>query len=267
MDIEHPKLRDYLGDLRQMAVAAHEKKLERLANRRSMKPLSKDRHIESPYILKGILRSKQGGHPMTGRTTGTHKYRYYSVNRGFNVPEKGKLLRQFIRAEELETAVLDVIRDVLSSAGDLRDRLINQIEQQRKTIHTDGTDLAKLEARKADLTRKMEFVIDSLGQIAQEAAKKKLGELDRELTEVAKKIDAVKSKSPSIEKPVTDIADDIIAKLKSLSQQIDKMPVNALRNLLAGLVKCPINKRPKGAAFPIKRQNKSVCIRLGIVDH
>jgi DNA invertase Pin-like site-specific DNA recombinase len=237
MDIEHPKLRDYLGDLRQMAVAAHEKKLERQANRRSVKPASKDRHIESPYILKGILKSKQGGHLMTGRTIGhPDKVRYYAVNRGFHAPEKDKLLRRLIRAEELEAAVLDVIRNVLVSANDLRDRVINQVEQHRKTVHTDGTDLAKLEARKAELTRKMEFIIDSLSQIGQEAAKKKLGELDNELTELAKKIDAARSKSSSVEKPVTDIADEIIAKLGLLGQQIDKMPSNALRNLLAGLV-------------------------------
>jgi DNA invertase Pin-like site-specific DNA recombinase len=237
MDIEHPKLRDYLGDLRQMAVAAHEKKLERLANRRSMKPASKDRHIGSPYILKGILKSKQGGHLMTGRTIGhPDKVRYYAINRGFNIPQNDKLMRRLVRAEELEAAVLHVVRNVLLSASDLRDRLINQIEQYRNTAHTDATDLTKLEAKKAELTRKMEFVIDSLSLIAQEAAKKKLGELDSELTELAKKIDAARSKSPSVEKPVTDIADEIIAKLGLLGQQIDKMPSNALRNLLAGLV-------------------------------
>ena len=78
--------------------------------------------ILGAYVLKGILRSKQGGHPMTGRTLGkqSNKIRYYAVHRGFTVPAGERTLRRLIPAMALEKAVSEMVRDLLIRAPDLR---------------------------------------------------------------------------------------------------------------------------------------------------
>lgn len=69
IEIEHPSLRDYLGDLRERAIAWQKEQLNKQDPSRWKRPSSKDRHVDSSYFLKGILKSTDG-HPLTGRTTG-----------------------------------------------------------------------------------------------------------------------------------------------------------------------------------------------------
>lgn len=78
---------------------------------------TKDRHAESDFILKGILTSKQGGHPMTGRKSGPRKrrVRYYAVSRGSSVPVRDSVLTRMISAEPIERAVVAALREVLLS--------------------------------------------------------------------------------------------------------------------------------------------------------
>ncbi len=69
----------------------------------------KDRHSDSDFILKGILTSKQGRHPMTGgvrRVVGGKRVRYYSVGRGSTVPVWGSILTRLIQAEPIDRAVI-----------------------------------------------------------------------------------------------------------------------------------------------------------------
>src|SRR5690606_8614832 len=141
MEIEHPLLQDYLGDLRERAVAWQKEQLAKLDRSRIKTPASKDRHVDSDYFLKGILTSADG-HPLTGRTTGKPKTRYYAIHRGFTVPKVEKTMRRLIPAGPLEQAVLEVVREALMATPDLRDRLVRRIEAQRASADSSAVDLA-----------------------------------------------------------------------------------------------------------------------------
>ncbi len=254
LEMEHPLLKDYLGDLRNRAIAAHDQKLARQSNGHVVKTASKDRHVDSPYILKGILRSKQGGHPMSGRTTGTPPTRYYAVHRGFTAPKHDKLMRRQINAEELEKAVLGVVRDVLLSADDVRERLVKEIERQRSSAQLNVSDVKKLEAEKQKLTNQIELTIESLGVIGKEAAKKKLHELEAKLTTVIEKLNAAKSSIPTIDKPTDAVADEIITKLKSMGQRIGEISPKSLREIFLAMI----------ARLEVDLTDKSVEIELAL---
>ncbi len=236
MSIEHPLLNDLLGDLRDRAIAAHESKLARQINGHVVATASRDRHVDSPYILKAILKSKQGGHAMSGRTTGTPPTRYYAVHRGFTAPKHDKLMRRQINAEELEKAVLGVVRDVLLTADDLKVRLVEEIERQRSSTRINPNDAAKLEAEKQKLTNQIELTIDSLGTVGKDAAQRKLRELESKLIAVTAKLDAAKTTMPSIKKPASIIADEIIAKLKSMGQRLGEISPKSLREIFFLLI-------------------------------
>jgi hypothetical protein len=86
--------------------------------------LSKDRHRGSDFFLKYILKSKQGGHPMTGKRHGRNgEKRSYRVPLGVRCPRSKNVLGRAINATALEKEMLNVLREILLSKPDLKETL------------------------------------------------------------------------------------------------------------------------------------------------
>lgn len=238
MEIEYPALKDYLADLRERAVEWQRHEIGKSVGTRVGKPTSRDRHVDSPYILKGIARSNQGSHPLTGRTLGRkgNKTRYYAVHRGFTVPKFEKTLRRLIPAESLERAVIGAAEKFLAAAPDLRPRLLKMIDQQRRAAKSDTADSKKLEAERKNVAAQIELVIESLGQLGREAAKSKLQELEVRLAHVTNRLERASKASPVIDADPAAIADQIIERLAHLGQSMKSLPVPSLRAVLCTLI-------------------------------
>jgi hypothetical protein len=234
MEIAHPMLDGYLGDLRDRAIAWQKKQLDKQDRGRIHTPASKDRHIDSSYFLKGILRSSDG-YPLTGKTSSPQN-RYYMISRGYTRPVADKTMRHLIPADKLEHAILAIVRDMLLAAPAMKDRLIEQIEAQRAKTNAETSDVPKLEAERAKLQSQIEFVIDSLGSIGQNAAKTKLQQLEAKLTTVIGQIDQANTITKSDLRSATTIADDMIAQLTTVAGTIQTMPLPILRPLLQSLI-------------------------------
>jgi ElaB/YqjD/DUF883 family membrane-anchored ribosome-binding protein len=237
IEMEYPPLRDFLGDLCEKAIEWQKNELVRHEHGHVPKPASKDRHVDSPYFLKGILRSKGGEHPLTGRTVGTPKTRYYTIHRGFTVPETDKSLRRLIPAEPLEKAMLEIIRDILLNAPNLRNKLIAEIEMQRHAVSSDTADVQKLESERDHLRSKIEFVIDSLGTVGQDAVRTKLQELESKLKSVLARIEQATETKPQDRRSAATVADEMIQRMSLLGQTIGEMPPQAIRQLLVTMVR------------------------------
>jgi DNA invertase Pin-like site-specific DNA recombinase len=234
LEIEHPMLRDYLGDLRDRAIAWQKVQLAKQDASRSKAPASKDRHVDSSYFLKGILKSRDG-HPLTGRTLGP-KARYYGISRGSHAPQADKTMRRLIPADALERAVLEMVRDILLSTSDLKDRLVRQIESQRKQIDADANDLPKLEAQREKLSQQIEFVIDSLGSLGRDAAKAKLQQLESKLSAIVEMIEQARPTQKKEARSAESIAEEMIAKLTQIAETMKTLPPPMLRSLLMNLI-------------------------------
>jgi len=235
LEIEHPLLRDYLDDLRDRAVAWQNEELKKQDPSRVTTPASKDRHIDSSYFLKGILKSADG-HPLTGRTVGNPKTRYYAIHRGFTTPKRDKTMRRLIPADQLEHAVLEVVREVLLSTPGLKARLIQHIVTQRQQTDVDATDLAKLESERTKIGQQIEFVIDSLGSVGKDAAKAKLQQLEAKLTAVIERIEQARATKKIDARSPAAVADEMIAKLTQVAATIQTLPMPTLRSLLTNLI-------------------------------
>jgi hypothetical protein len=145
-----PHLDDYLPDpVRELACVRIEKYLESIADATPPKP-DRDRHTDHSYLLKGILRSKQGNYPMTGRVSGKD-HRRYAVARGESVPKSNNILRRRVPAEALEDAIVSVVREVVRSIPDLQAVLKELILQNIKTVQDDVDNPEQL---KKELQRK-----------------------------------------------------------------------------------------------------------------
>jgi hypothetical protein len=167
---------------------------------------------------------------------GTPKARYYAIHRGFTTPKASKTMRRLIPADQLEKTIVDIIRDMLLSTPDLRARLIGQIEAQQTKLDADATDVDQLEKEREKISQQIEFVIDSLGTVGQQAAKAKLQQLEAKLMTVVARIDQAQSTKPEDERSAESIADEMIAKLTEVAATIRTMPLPTLRPLLMALI-------------------------------
>ncbi len=145
-------------------------------------------------------------------------------------------MRRLIPADQLERAVLDVVRDTLLSTPGLKAQLVQRIETQRQQTDVDATDLAKLESERTKIGQQIEFVIDSLGIVGKDAAKAKLQQLEAKLTAVIERIEQARAAKKIDARSPDAVADEMIAKLTQVAATIQTLPMPTLRSLLTNLI-------------------------------
>jgi hypothetical protein len=230
----HPALEDFLGgDLRERVIAYQR---QYLTGAPKAAPVKKDKHVDSLFVLKGILRSKQGDLPMTGRTQGTREkpYRYYSPSRSSAYPCSDRTLRRTVPAEPIERAVLSAIGGVLSHPT-TREQVIEAMRQQNAAATTDDAELARLRREQDDLRGQVEFVIDTLTTLGKDAARRKIQQLEGRLAAVNDRIAAAAPKKVITATDHERAADAVVARLATLSESYASFPAHALRELVASM--------------------------------
>lgn len=115
---------------------------------------SSNKHKNSEYILTNLLVAKQDGEPLTGVLCGkvgkkVRKYRHRRANRAYR---KGSIFNNYIRAAELEDAVMAHIGEVVADTPDLRQLVLAAIraaepegdgEQSLSALRTERGKLAQ----------------------------------------------------------------------------------------------------------------------------
>ena len=258
-----PTMENFLGEeLRPLALTAIEQWLNEKAAKADGKTpkapkLKRDKHVDSAFLLKGILRTRQDNHVMTGKTTGNGT-RYYAVNRGLNVPSSNSPLRKLIPAQPLETAVIDIpasatpahsgpaqpletavidiVRDVLLAEGELRDIIGNQIQLQVEATSEDRVELERLLAKRDEVTKQLKQAMELLGSASKELLKEKFDQLENQLRVLNSRIEQAQRAASGPKVDVEAVTEDAVASLRNLAESIQTMPPAAVRQLLAALI-------------------------------
>lgn len=199
---------------------------------------ARHKHLNSPYVLTGQLRSEQTGHPMRGETVnkklkhGRVPYRYYFDGSAAVFGMRG-LKAKRVRAEPIEQAVLGVISEVLSNMGDLDDRI------RAAAAKTDGQEDGERRARSLTEER------DNLARRLREAYRLLGGTNDvlaDQMAEDQSRIKAIDQELAEVQKPVkmkTD-AETMIRRahqrLDGLADNLDDLPHAQIKQLLLTLV-------------------------------
>lgn len=242
---QHPLLVDYLGaELRERAVARHQRLFERQDRKAMADPkkaasarADRDKHAESPYVLKGLLKSAQGGVPMTGKLAGpmSNRTRYYALTRARHYPKSGSVAAKMVPAEPLERAVLGVVRDVLAGASDLRERVARILGEQQEALDGDRQRLEPIVAEREELREKLLEAMD-----LKPASRRLIQDrLDQWEARVADLEDRIAKASARSERPTIDVdavADAVVERLGRLGESMEGMPPAAVRNVLASVV-------------------------------
>ena len=161
-----PAFENFLPEnVRPLATAYIERYLDSVADGEQPKVL-RDKHHQSLYILKGLMKGVQGGHHMTGRNAGkspdpAKKIRYYAVARSWTVPKTNDPLTPRIPAVAIESAVLRELSAVILDRPNLTDALKRSVEVARKTIG-DNRDLAEMQKDHKRRSRQIALLSDDI---------------------------------------------------------------------------------------------------------
>jgi Recombinase/Resolvase, N terminal domain len=241
---EHSRLENYLGDtdLLERALEYHADILAKAANKAinpnvEGKP-SDDRHVDSPYILKGLLRTSQGGYAMSGKICGPKGYRtrYYKLTRGESAPKKGSILAKLIPAEPLEKAVLSVVKDVLHDQSNLRNCVLRAIKKHEAALAADRDTLGPLLAEQDEIGDKLRDAM-TLGPSSRKLMQKDFEQWEARLAALEERIGMANAAAqPSVEVDAEAVLANVGKRFQQMAESLDAMPPVAIRELLATLV-------------------------------
>jgi hypothetical protein len=233
--IEHPQLLDYLGDLRNAAIQMQDAAWVKLVSPPRKRQKNGDRHADSNYILKGLLRSTEGDYPLSGRSgynAAKKLHRYYAVHRAFTIPSHGRHMRRLIPATELERTVVERLRDVLLNIPDVQAVIERMIRDELESRGTPDGERLQLEARRNKLAQQIEVVLETLTEPGRDAVKERMQRINAELAEVtARRAQLQKMEARQIDDPTT-LAEQVMNKLRSLAERLEDLPRAALRTIL-----------------------------------
>lgn len=208
-----------------------------LQRRAASKPRSKDRHHQSTFILKDILRSRQGGHRLTGRVGGKRgQVRYYQISKARSSPRSDHPLKAFIPATPLENAVLAVVREVIANRPDIRGAAARALKKRLAEQDIGSHDRTSLEKELNRRQRQIASAIDSL--TGDDTADRPIQErLARYREDVSRLTTTLRSTSqPAAEIDIAAVADHIAAELEDLSKNFLGNDVETVRQIIALLV-------------------------------
>jgi DNA invertase Pin-like site-specific DNA recombinase len=234
---EHLALKNLLTpDIQRLAKRRQEAYLQKKAEGHIPEP-NRDRHRGSEYLLKGILTTKQGGLRMSGRRSGTGSSvrRYYRATRAKSAPTSDPVLRKCVPAEPLERAVVALLQHVLT-CGDFLERDVRAaVEGVQKRARSPVNDAARLRQQRDAVRKKLNFAIENLNPVGQDAARETLSRLQDRISRLDEQIRQAESTAPAPVDTQGTVA-RITAALSDMGNRIHELPVVELRRLLEAFV-------------------------------
>jgi hypothetical protein len=235
LEQQDAELVNFLGDeLRDLAVAYQARFLTGAPKQPRVR---KDKHVDSAFVLKGILTSKQGGYPMTGRTQGSKEkpFRYYHVSRSSAVPSSDRTMRRTVRAVPIERAVIDAIRETFVHPN-VRVQVMEILRRESESAAVDADLLARLRAEQKEIADQIAFVVSELSVIGRDAAKGMIRQLEARLAALNERISRAEAPRAETALDIEGAADAAVVRLADTAKLIDQLSPHALRELIASMV-------------------------------
>lgn len=234
---EYPALANLLGDeLTPLAASAVERSLTRKAGGYKPPEVPRHKHVNSDYLLTGILVSRQGGHRMGGYTVHSKnkRYRRYRITKFCHAPTRDPILQRRVRADELEDAVLNALAEVLAAMPNVQTKLAASIRAEQKSRMRDNGDRKALIAQRDDLRDEYKDLL-SLGRHGRDLAKQRIAQIERTLDELEARIvqaDQVVGQDIDPDQRAAEIAKE----LNRAGGTLTKMPLPMLKQLARLLI-------------------------------
>lgn len=251
--VELRHLRDFLPEaIREAAMAAQQQYWDRKAANR--KPPRRDRHVDSPYLLKGLLFEASSGLAMSGRRKGTAKYRrrYYGVSKSRHTPTScdGTLTR-CVPAEPLEKIVLNAMVVAIARLPHLRQRLGEQLAKQAEAEVAPDQRQA-LEAQLAQIKALQERILVNQ-DCAPDIAREQLLKASAERSAIERRLEQVTAAKPQADADLDARLDRLIEELTDQRSELFTAPPETVRRLIRLLVpRVEVDVATRQARFEVR---------------
>lgn len=196
------------------------------------------KHLNSPYVLSGHLRSEQTGHAMRGDTVnrklkhGRVIHRYYFDGSAAVFGERGLKVKR-VQAEPIERAVLGVLSEMVSNMSDIDERIRAAVEKTDDQ-ETNERQASLLIKEREDIARRLREAYKLLGNkdefIAEQitADRKRVKAIDQELANLQK---------PTMpETDVEQVIQRVHERLGGLPDNLEELPHAKIKQLVQALV-------------------------------
>ena len=237
---EQPYMRDYLPEaLRDVASARIKACRERRA-RREVAPRQRNTHLDSLYLLTGLLVAKQDEHkrPLKGQNCGPRDYktRYYAHPIARKDSETAGFPNTTFRAEVLEKAILSTLSETLLAMPELRDELRLAVEaavNARKPASPMA--LADLQRKLDGVRAQIKITLDILTPETQEEGRAKVAELSQKRRELEALIRQTKESEQAPALDVEATVESLVQRMADLGKELESLPVYPLRQVLVAM--------------------------------
>lgn len=235
---DYPQFADLLEpEVREIAAARQEEFLRRQSTGHRPKP-NRDGHRDSDFILKDLLRSKQGDCPMTGHRSGKRsQIRYYRVREAYTAPDSNAVMRTLIRAEPLEQTVLEVVNTALLSMPDLHEQIELQIRAALKSAGRDHEQRDALLAERETIRRKLKAIVARLNPDMIQLIEDEIAAMEAQLHSVNERLARCEATILMDDQSVRRLIDESVAAIRDLGRTLAHSPPATLRQYLQLLVK------------------------------
>lgn len=221
----------FQSPLKERAEEFIEKRLHR--RRRGIRP-NKDRHTHSSFFLKYILKTAGEQRPMTGKKIG--KYRYYAPANWRNERGLQQTRGKSVQADKIELVVKNALQECLNDSKHLRRLLVADAKSESELRNEIESRIKSLVKEKESLEFKAKFIVENIETYEEELASEMLQENRAKRYELDERIQKIKSNaSTTIGKSHASI-DDVVAKLRAVTEMLETGPNAAIRRLLATFV-------------------------------
>jgi len=194
-----------------------------------------DRHANSSYILKGLLRSKQNDYKMSGRTTGNpKKFRYYRAGKMAQYGLQGTVYAKHIPAEPIEQTVLELLVRTLADKKDIGRLIEGHVKEQSGALTSDHSERARLKAEESKLIKRLKLIYEN-GDGDEEELRGMILEAKSRLQEVRQSLTSIGDAKSLHGVDIESVKTSVVAQLSQLHTNIDGMPLESVRRLIASL--------------------------------
>jgi len=236
--MEYPELANIFIDveLQEQVWEKCRRRLIRLADGMAGKS-GGDSHCDSPYILKGILRAKQGNHMMSGQKS-THA-RYYRAKAYVNYPSSDsarKILTTMIHADVLEKAVLQSLQQTLVSSPNVESEVRAHILHLVRQSEGERQEVPQLIAQRDELWQRIDFAMTELRDLGREVVKQKVAPLKDKHRMLDARIEALQSQHPPICQNPDAIVANVTRRLKYVASCLDGASRPFLKRVLRAFI-------------------------------
>lgn len=235
---EQPLMKEFLDpELRLLAIQGQEEMWERLRDPARKKRVVVRRPM-SEYLLTGLMYAKQDGEALTGILCGPPDYRtrYYRHRRSAREASNRGVYNRLLPAQAIEDAALQFLREVLAELPDLEAHVTVALEKEIAAAAHGAKEMASLTRRRDAIRKRIRLILSTFGENGLDEATTEVERMSAEAALLDQQI--VKSSSGSVLQQVNPkkIARLARERLDGLLQDLDALPREQVRELLAGVV-------------------------------